>query len=171
LWLPFPETDGVAVVPPAARLAAAGVAGAAKWRPGCPNRRLPRKPGWLPVSASSTGDTGRSPLPVSSPAAGRETSVPGATKRSRPRRATSSHLGDTGALFSIFPHCSSDPGSGPALRSPSGEAIPCWGEKELSVEFSGRRFEWTFLLAKVNFAILGADFLKHFNLIVDLAAN
>jgi hypothetical protein len=41
----------------------------------------------------------------------------------------------------------------------------------LAVEFSGRRFEWTFLLAKVNFAILGADFFKHFNLIVDLAAN
>ncbi len=39
------------------------------------------------------------------------------------------------------------------------------------MEFSGRRFEWTFLLAKVNFAILGADFLKYFNLIVDLAAN
>ena len=80
-------------------------------------------------------------------------------------------LVDTGASFSIFPHHSADPGSGPALRSPSGEAIPCWGEKKLAVEFSGRRFEWTFLLAKVNFAILGADFLKHFNLIVDLAAN
>jgi hypothetical protein len=39
------------------------------------------------------------------------------------------------------------------------------------VEFSGCRFECTFLLAKVNFAILGADFLKHFNLIIDLAAN
>ncbi len=39
------------------------------------------------------------------------------------------------------------------------------------MEFSGRHFEWTFLLAKVNFAILGANFLKHFNLIVDLAAN
>ncbi len=39
------------------------------------------------------------------------------------------------------------------------------------MEFSGRRFEWTFLLAKVNFAILGADFSKHFNLIVDLAAT
>ncbi len=34
------------------------------------------------------------------------------------------------------------------------------------MEFSGRRFEWTFLLAKVNFAILGADFLKHFNLLL-----
>jgi hypothetical protein len=67
-------------------------------------------------------------------------------------------LVDTGASFSIFPHLSSDPGSGPALRSPSGEAIPGWGEKKLAVEFSGRCFEWTFLLAKVNFEILGADF-------------
>jgi hypothetical protein len=33
------------------------------------------------------------------------------------------------------------------------------------------RGEASCLLAKVNFAILGADFLKHFNLIVDLAAN
>jgi hypothetical protein len=80
-------------------------------------------------------------------------------------------LVDTGASFSIFPHLSSDPGSGSALRSPSGEAFLCWGEKKLSVEFSGRCFEWTFLLAKVNFAILGADFVKHLNLIVDLAAN
>ncbi len=70
-------------------------------------------------------------------------------------------LVDTGASFSIFPHQSSDPGSSPALRSPSGEAIPSWGEKKMTVEFSGRRLEWTFLLAKVNFAILGADFLKH----------
>jgi hypothetical protein len=45
------------------------------------------------------------------------------------------------------------------------------GKKKLSVEFSGRRFEWTFLLAKLDFIILGADFYKHFNLIVDLAAN
>jgi len=39
------------------------------------------------------------------------------------------------------------------------------------VQFSGRRFTWTFLLEKVEFPILGADFLKHFNLIVDLGAS
>jgi hypothetical protein len=44
------------------------------------------------------------------------------------------------------------------------------GEK-MSEELSGCRFEWTFLLVKVNVAILGADFLKHFNLIVVLMAN
>jgi hypothetical protein len=41
----------------------------------------------------------------------------------------------------------------------------------MSEELSGRRFEWTFLLVKVNVAILGADFLKHFDLIVVLMAN
>jgi hypothetical protein len=37
--------------------------------------------------------------------------------------------------------------------------------------FSSRRFRWPFLLAQVDFAILGADFLKHFGLVVDLAAG
>jgi hypothetical protein len=41
----------------------------------------------------------------------------------------------------------------------------------MAVEFFGRHFEWTFLLAMVNFAILGAEFVKHFNIVVDLAAN
>jgi hypothetical protein len=41
----------------------------------------------------------------------------------------------------------------------------------MSEELSGCRFEWTFLLVKVNVAILGADFLKHVNLIVVLMAN
>ncbi len=54
--------------------------------PGCPSRRLPRRPGWPPGSASSTGDMERPPIPVSSPAAGRETAVPGATKRGRPQQ-------------------------------------------------------------------------------------
>jgi hypothetical protein len=56
-----------------------------KATPGCRSQRLPRRPGWPPGSASSTGDMERAPLPVSSPATGRETAVPGATKtRSSP---------------------------------------------------------------------------------------
>jgi hypothetical protein len=170
LWPPSLETGGAAAVPPAGRPTAAGEAAAAKRPPGCRSRRLPRRPGWPPASASNTGDTARLPLLASSPAAGRETAVPGQLNAVVPGQLlhltdslTGRHfLVDTGASFSIFPHLSSDPGSGPAFRSPSGEAIPCWGEKKLAVEFAGRRFEWTFLLAKVNFAILGADFLKHF---------
>jgi hypothetical protein len=80
-------------------------------------------------------------------------------------------LVDTGASYSIFPHQSSQPVCGPVLKGPGGQIIACWGEKQLPVQFSGRCFTWTFLLAKVEFPILGADFLKHFNLIVDLAAS
>jgi hypothetical protein len=39
------------------------------------------------------------------------------------------------------------------------------------MQIGDRLFTWTFLLAKVDFAIIGADFLKHFRLAVDLAAK
>ncbi len=67
---------------------------------------------------------------------------------------------DTGASYSIFPHSSSDPATGPLLKGPGGQSIACWDEKQVAVVFSGRRFQWLFLLAQVDFAILGADFLK-----------
>jgi hypothetical protein len=41
----------------------------------------------------------------------------------------------------------------------------------VKVSFSGRQFVWTFLLAAVDFAIIGADFLKQFGLVVDLSAR
>jgi hypothetical protein len=37
--------------------------------------------------------------------------------------------------------------------------------------FHGRRFRWTLLLADVQFPIIGVDFLRHFHLMVDPAAN
>jgi hypothetical protein len=80
-------------------------------------------------------------------------------------------LVDTGASYSIFPHRSSAPSSGPRLSGPSGSHIPCWGEKELTLSFCGRRYLWTFLLADVQFPILGVDFLRHHHLLVDPAAN
>jgi hypothetical protein len=90
-WLPSPETGGVAAAPPAGSPVAVGEVAAARRPPGCRSRRLPRRLGWPPGSASSTGDMERPPLPVSSPAAGRETAVPGATKHGRPQRAPSPH--------------------------------------------------------------------------------
>ncbi len=50
------------------------------------NRRLPRRPGWPPACASSTGGTETRPHPAHSPAAGRETVAPGATERCCSRR-------------------------------------------------------------------------------------
>ena len=38
----------------------------------------------------------------------------------------------------------------------------------MHVAAGGRRFSWTFLLADVALPIIGADFLKHFQLLVDL---
>ena len=40
----------------------------------------------------------------------------------------------------------------------------------MHVAAGGRRFSWTFLLADVALPIIGADFLKHFQLLVDLGA-
>ena len=37
--------------------------------------------------------------------------------------------------------------------------------------FSGHRYTWAFLLADVQFNILGVDFLQNFQLLVDVAAN
>jgi hypothetical protein len=78
---------------------------------------------------------------------------------------------DTEASFSIFPHQSSASPCGPLLTGPSGKRIPCKGEKEIELSFHGRLFHWTFLLVAVQFQILGVDFLCHFKLLVDPAAN
>ncbi len=40
-----------------------------------------------------------------------------------------------------------------------------------SLTFHGRLFVWLFLLAKVQFPFIGVDFLRHFKLLVDPAAN
>ena len=37
--------------------------------------------------------------------------------------------------------------------------------------FGGHHYTWDFLLADVQFYIIGVDFLKHFKLVEDVAAN
>jgi cleavage and polyadenylation specificity factor subunit 1 len=80
-------------------------------------------------------------------------------------------LVDNGAAYSVYPHQSSGVPVGPPLHGPGGQPIACWGERCISVSFSGRPFDWTFLLADVKFPILGTDFLRHQGLVVDLAAG
>ncbi|XP_066591906.1 uncharacterized protein [Prorops nasuta] len=47
--------------------------------------------------------------------------------------------------------------------------IPTFGEQKLNLDLGLRRsFQWTFILADVPSAIIGADFLTHFNLLIDL---
>jgi hypothetical protein len=81
------------------------------------------------------------------------------------------YLVDTGASFSIFPHKSTTPPSGQKLTGSDGQLIPCWGEKRIVLVFHACRFAWTFLLADVQFPIIGVDFLQQNRLLVDPAAN
>ena len=77
----------------------------------------------------------------------------------------------TGASFSILPYVSKSPPTGPALSGPDGRSLACWGERTRTLAFGGQEVEWTFLLADIKFPILGVDFLRHFQLQVDPAAN
>ena len=79
-----------------------------------------------------------------------------------------SFLVDTGAVFSVIPHSSSLPAEGPHITNASGTPIACWGSREQVVHVGGLSYKWIFLLAAVAFPILGADFLGHFDLLVDL---
>ena len=80
-------------------------------------------------------------------------------------------LVDTGAAFSILPHRSSTQPSGPALIGPNGLPIACWGDKPVQLVLDGRRFQWTFLLAAVQFPIIGVDFIRAHQLLVDPSSN
>ena len=80
-------------------------------------------------------------------------------------------LCDTGASYSVIPHHSQEPAAGPPLRSAAGGRIKCWGEREQTLSLNGKLYTWIFLLAEVEFPILGVDFLKHFHLMVDARAG
>jgi hypothetical protein len=77
-------------------------------------------------------------------------------------------LVDTGSTFSSIPHRSALPTRGLTLRSANGSRICCWSYCQHTIAFGGRTFQWKFLLTDVRFAILGVDFLCHFELVVDV---
>jgi hypothetical protein len=76
-------------------------------------------------------------------------------------------LVDTGASYSILPHRSSLPATGPKLFGPAGQLIPCWGDGLVQLPFQDQDFSWKFLLADVAFPILGVDFLRAHKLVID----
>jgi hypothetical protein len=69
-------------------------------------------------------------------------------------------LVDTGASCSLFPHKSTQLPFGPILKTPNGLSIPSWGESVKTMSFENRSFTWSFLLADIEFPILGADFVE-----------
>jgi hypothetical protein len=61
--------------------------------------------------------------------------------------------------------------SGPRLFGSTGKLIKYWGESLLHLQFQGQLFSWPFLLAAVDFPIMGVDFLKQHTLMVDPAKS
>ena len=62
-----------------------------------------------------------------------------------------------------------DPGPrGNDMRSANGSGIATFGRTQVSIEADGRLYLWPFLIADVCLPILGADFLKHYDLLVDV---
>ena len=61
------------------------------------------------------------------------------------------------------------PSTGPSLSAANQSPIATYGVRPLCLNLGLRRpFRWSFIVADVKHPILGADFLGHFNLLVDV---
>lgn len=80
-------------------------------------------------------------------------------------------LVDTGAEISVVPPRKSDQNKTSAYKlfAANGSTIKTYGVRHMTLNLGLRRdFKWEFIVSGVTRPILGADFLKHFNLLVDL---
>lgn len=84
------------------------------------------------------------------------------------------YLVDTGANISVLPKTlravrHNNEASTYKLYAANGTEIQTYGTKTLVLNLKLRRaFNWTFVIADVSQPILGADFLNHYNLLVDI---
>ena len=81
-------------------------------------------------------------------------------------------LVDTGACRSLYPKAMlrevQSRGSNITLVAANGSVIPTFGTSRLHVSVGGRLLSWKFVVAEVYLPILGADFLAHYDLLVDV---
>lgn len=87
-------------------------------------------------------------------------------------RSKQTFLVDTGAQVSVLPVPSSARllrPSGPPLRAANNTDIPTYGTRTLNLNLQQHHYRWTFTVAQVAQPIIGADFLRHFHLMVDVA--
>ena len=83
-------------------------------------------------------------------------------------------LVDTGASVSVLPTSSNvfKNKPGPNLYATNGSKIVMFGTRYLRIEFSDRhKYGFRFYIADTHIAILGADFIERFSLVVDLRNN
>ncbi|XP_064485975.1 uncharacterized protein LOC135398503 [Ornithodoros turicata] len=82
------------------------------------------------------------------------------------------YLVDTGAEVSVVPPAPGDKKRciASTLEAANGCPIPTYGERLGTLDLGLRRnFRWVFLVAQVKHPIIGADFLAHFCLLVDMS--
>ena len=81
-------------------------------------------------------------------------------------------LVDTGACRSLYPKAMlrevQSRGGTERLIAANGSSIPTYGTSRLQVPVGGHRLTWKFLIAEVLMPIIGADFLAHYDLLVDV---
>lgn len=81
-------------------------------------------------------------------------------------------LVDTGAEVSIIPASKTDRRlreKSTPLQAINSSVIATYGQKSLTLDLGlKRKLQWLFWIADVRYAILGADFLRHFHLLVDM---
>ena len=86
----------------------------------------------------------------------------------------STFLVDTGAFISVLSATAADKNrrtvSSLRLQAANGSMIRTYGQKSLTLNLGLRRtFTWVFVIADVRQHILGADFLGHYKLLVDIS--
>jgi cleavage and polyadenylation specificity factor subunit 1 len=86
-------------------------------------------------------------------------------------------LVDTGAFLSLFPvslvsssHIKHTDDI-PDLVAANGSQIPTFGRMDINLRLAGKNFTWNFVVASIRQSLLGADFLAHFRLLVDVAGH
>lgn len=81
-------------------------------------------------------------------------------------------LVDTGAEVSVLPVTPAEKrrlSQTTPLRAVNSSSIPTYGQRSLTIDLGLRRtFRWVYIVADIRMAILGADFLSHFNLAVNV---
>ena len=84
-------------------------------------------------------------------------------------------LVDTGAFRSILPlsgdiNTINHPSSSDLVAA-NGTSIRTYSEQQVNICLSGQTYTWTFIIADVRHPLLGADFLSHYSLMVDVARH
>ena len=83
------------------------------------------------------------------------------------------YLVDTGACVSIIPASSAqqqfpDFKTSLTLTAANGTSIPTFSTTTRTIQLNGCAYEWKFTLAQTSVPLLGADFLAHHGMMVDL---